>query len=115
MRRYCFALDLKNDEQRIREYEGHHQAVWPEVQDSFQRAGITNVELYRTGNRLCMLLEVDESFSFEKKAAIDAADPVVQRWEALMGSYQQPLPWAREGEKWILMQPVFRLHEQAGK
>lgn len=109
IQRYCFALDLKNDEDRIAEYEAHHSAVWPEVQASFHRAGIENVELYRTGNRLVMMLEVGEDFSFEKKQQIDAADPVVQKWEALMSTYQQPLPWAAPGEKWILMKPIYKL------
>lgn len=110
LNRYCFALDLKNDEERIAEYEAHHKSIWPEVRDSFWRAGIENVELYRTGNRLVMMLETNEGFSFEKKEKIDAEDPVVQRWEALMSGYQQPLPWAGEGEKWILMKPIFLLN-----
>ena len=105
--RYCFALDLKNDEKRIAEYEEHHRAVWPEVRDSFKRAGIEAVELYRSGNRLCMILEVNEDFTFEKKEKIDSEDAVVQKWEALMGTYQQPVPWAKPGEKWVLMKEIF--------
>lgn len=109
--RYCFALDLKDDPSLITEYENHHANVWPEVRDSFRRAGIENVELYRTGNRLFMLLDTNESFSFEKKKQIDEEDPVVQQWEALMGTYQQPLPWAKDGNKWVLMQTVFKLNQ----
>jgi L-rhamnose mutarotase len=106
--RYCFALDLIDDEKKIAEYESHHAVVWPEVEDSFRRAGIEHVELYRAGNRLFMLLDVNESFSFEKKAEIDASDPVVRKWEALMSTYQRELPWAKEGEKWMLMKLVYR-------
>lgn len=106
-KRYCFALDLINDEKRIAEYEAHHKNVWPGVRDSFKRAGITEVLLFRSGNRLCMMLEVNDQFSFEKKQEIDRKDPVVQQWEELMGSYQQPLPWAKPGEKWTLMDEVF--------
>ncbi|RYZ83863.1 MAG: L-rhamnose mutarotase, partial [Proteobacteria bacterium] len=43
--RYCFALDLKNDPCRIEEYEKLHENVWPEVRESFERAGITDVQL----------------------------------------------------------------------
>lgn len=109
--RYCFALDLVDDAVRIKEYESHHAEVWPEVRDSFRRAGIENVELYRTGNRLFMLLDVNEHFSFDKKKKIDDEDPVVQRWEALMSTYQQPLPWAEKGEKWVLMNSIFKLNK----
>ena len=109
--RYCFALDLKNDPSLIAEYESHHANVWPEVRDSFDRAGIENVELYRTGNRLFMMLDTNETFTFEKKKAIDDADAVVQKWEALMSTYQQPLPWAKSDEKWILMKCIFKLNK----
>ena len=109
--RYCFALDLIDDAARIAEYENHHAEVWPGVRDSFYRAGIENVELYRTGNRLFMLLDTNENFSFEKKKKIDDEDPVVQKWEALMSTYQQPLPWGKPGEKWVLMKAIFKLNK----
>src|SRR4051812_22697798 len=109
--RYCFALDLKDDEAKIAEYEEHHKKVWPGVIDSFSKAGIENVELYRTGVRLFMILETNENFSFERKEQIDQADPVVQKWEALMSTYQQLLPWADKGQKWILMKPLFLLNK----
>ena len=109
--RYCFALDLIDDSDRIAEYESHHAHIWPEVRDSFRRAGIENVELYRSGNRLFMLLDTNEHFSFDKKKKIDDEDPVVQKWEALMSTYQQPLPWAKPGEKWVLMKTLFKLNK----
>ena len=46
-----------------------------------------------------MILEVDESFTFERKAAMDAANPKVQEWEALMWKFQQALPGSKLGEK----------------
>lgn len=109
--RYCFALDLKDDPALIAEYESHHANVWPEVRDSFYRAGIEDVQLYRTGNRLFMLLDTNESFTFEKKKKIDEEDAVVQKWEALMATYQQPLPWASADEKWVLMKNIFTLNK----
>ena len=109
--RYCFALDLKDDDQLIAEYERYHAAggVWPEILDSIKNAGIEVLDIYRTGNRLFMIMEVNEDFSFEKKAAMDAANPKVQAWEELMWKFQQPLPWAKEGEKWVLMEKIFDL------
>ena|SRR5688572_32817969 len=110
-KRFCFALDLKDDSARIAEYEAHHRKVWPEVVDGFHRAGIQNVELYRTGNRLFMILETDDAFSFDKKKEIDEKDPVIQRWEELMSTYQQQLPWAAPGERWIEMTPIYKLNK----
>ena len=110
MARYCLALDLKDDPQLIEEYEKYHQHVWDEIKKSITDSGITNMEIYRTGNRLFMIMETNENFSFEKKATMDAASPKVQEWEQLMWKFQQPIPWAKEGEKWVLMQKIFDLN-----
>jgi L-rhamnose mutarotase len=107
--RYCLALDLKDDAQLIAEYEAHHRNVWPAVENSLKEAGITALEIYRTGNRLFMILEAGDDFSFEAKAAADAANETVQQWEALMWRYQQALPGALPGEKWRLMERVYGL------
>ncbi len=109
MTRYCLALDLKEDTELIAEYEYWHQNGWPEIKKSILDAGITDMEIYRTGNRLFMIMEADDAFSFEKKAAMDAGNPKVQEWEELMWKFQKPLPWAKEGEKWILMDRIFKL------
>jgi L-rhamnose mutarotase len=110
MKRFCLALDLKDDAHLIREYEHWHAkgSAWPEVTQADLDAGITNIEIYRTGNRLFMILETDDTFTFERKAAMDAANPKVQEWEKLMWQYQQPLPWAKEGQKWVLMDKIFQ-------
>ncbi len=109
MKRYCLALDLKPDPALIAEYEAHHRAVWPEILDSIRAAGIEHLEIYRVGNRLFMVIEADDNFSFEQKAALDAANPKVQEWEMLMWRYQQALPNARPGEKWMVMERIFEM------
>ena len=109
MKRYCLALDLKDNQELIAEYERLHRAVKPEIISSIVNAGITVMDIYRTGNRLFMIMETGDDFSFEHKAAMDAANPKVQEWEQLMWKFQKPLPWAKEGEKWILMDQIFQL------
>ncbi len=109
MRTFCFALDLKDDEQLIAEYEEHHQHVPKEIVDSITNAGIESMNIYRTGNRLFMVMKVNESFDVKTKSEMDAADENVQQWETLMWKYQQALPWAKGEEKWVLMKPIFEL------
>jgi L-rhamnose mutarotase len=109
MKRHCLALDLKDDPGLIAEYEEHHRNVWPEILESIRRSGILSMEIWRTGNRLFMVMETTDDFSFERKAETDVADPKVQEWEALMWTYQQALPGAKPGEKWRLMERVFSL------
>ena len=111
MKRYCLAVDLIDDPELIAEYENRHknENAWPAITSSITDSGITNMEIYRTGNRLFMIMETDDSFSFEQKAAMDDANAKVQEWEQLMWKFQQPLPWARKGTKWILMNKIFQL------
>ncbi|HLT06163.1 MAG TPA: L-rhamnose mutarotase [Cyclobacteriaceae bacterium] len=110
MKRYCLALDLIDDPDSIREYEQYHApgAAWPEVTQHDIDCGILNIEIFRTGNRMFMILETDDAFSFEKKAEMDAANPHIAKWEELMWKYQLPLPWAKPGQKWILMDRIFK-------
>lgn len=111
MKRYCLALDLIDEPQLIAEYENWHRAEngWKEIRESILVSGILDMQIYRTGNRLFMIMETDDQFSFEKKAQMDNENPKVQEWEQLMWKFQQPLPWARPGEKWILLDKIFQL------
>ena len=108
-RRYCLTLDLKNNPALIAEYERYHERIWPEVTKSIKDAGIENMEIYRLGTRMFMIMEVTESFSFEKKAQADGTNPKVQEWEQLMWKFQQPLAEAKPGEKWLPMKRIFQL------
>ena len=109
MVRYCLALDLKDDPALIAEYEKYHKKVWPEIIESIKKSGIEILDIYRTGNRMFMIIEANDDFSFDKKTKMDAADPKVKEWEELMWKFQQALPWAKPGEKWVLMERIFGL------
>jgi L-rhamnose mutarotase len=108
-RRYCLTLDLKNNPTLIAEYKRHHQKVWPEITKSIKDSGIEDMEIYLLGTRMFMIMEVNERFSFATKAEADRQNPKVQEWENLMWKFQQPLPEAKPGEKWLLMERVFKL------
>jgi len=107
--RYCLALDLQPHPGLIAEYEKWHREVWPEIKQSILSSGITEMEIWRLEDRLFMIMETAEGFSFAAKAAMDAADPVVQKWEELMWKYQVAVPGGRPGEKWRLMTKIFGL------
>jgi L-rhamnose mutarotase len=109
MTRYCLALDLKDEPKLIAAYEEYHASVWPEIIASIKDAGIKVLEIYRVANRLFMIIEADNDFSFEKKAAMDSKNEIVMQWEKLMWEYQQALPTSKPGEKWVLMNKIFSL------
>jgi L-rhamnose mutarotase len=109
MKRYCLTLDLKNDPKLIAEYKQHHKAIWPEIVKSIKQAGVTVMDIYLYGTRLFMIMETTDSFSFYAKSSMDAANPIVQKWENLMWTYQQALPTSKPGEKWVLMEKIYEL------
>ena len=109
MKKFCMAVDLVNDPEMILEYEVYHKKIKPEIEKSIRDAGVTQMEIYRIENHLFMIMETEDDFSFENKAKMDAENPKVQVWEALMGKYQQGLPSAKEGEKWLLMKKIFAM------
>jgi L-rhamnose mutarotase len=109
VQKYCLALDLKDNVQLIAEYKTYHQNVWPEIIKSIKDSGIARLDIYCIGNRMFMTIEADADFSFEKKSMMDAANTKVQEWEELMWKFQQALPWAAPGQKWMLMEKIFEL------
>ncbi len=107
--RSCLALDLRDDPALIAEYCRMHETIWPEIAESIRTAGIESMEIWRTGNRLFMIMETNDRFDGNAKAAADAANPRVQEWEQLMWRFQQPLPWADPAQKWVPMDRIFDL------
>jgi len=114
--RRVLILDLKDDPALIAAYEAHHGpgAVPEAIVRSICTSGIEDMEIHRCGNRLVMVIETAPTFDPQAKAAADAADPAVIAWEELMDRYQQRLPWAPPGAKWIEAERIFALSDQSG-
>jgi L-rhamnose mutarotase len=110
-RRYCLTLDLKADPLLMAEYKRHHEKIWQEITRTIKDAGIEDMEIYLLGTRMFMVMEVNEKFSFEAKAAADGENPKVREWEELMWKFQEPLGEAKPGEKWLLMERIFKLEK----
>ncbi|MBW8882360.1 MAG: L-rhamnose mutarotase [Asticcacaulis sp.] len=109
-----YALDLKDDPVLIERYKAWHApgAVPEAVNASIRNAGIEALEIFLVGNRMVMVLTPGPGFDPVAKAAADAASSDVQAWEALMWQFQQTLPFAPEGEKWLPMERIYALSEQ---
>ena len=112
LKKICFALDLKDDAQAISNYKEYHKAVWPEINQSLKDSGIVTAEIYNTGNRLFMIIEAAPDFSIAQKSQMDQNNPRVQAWETLMWEFQQTLPHAPQGTKWVLMEKIYDLNDQ---
>ncbi|MEM6770084.1 MAG: L-rhamnose mutarotase [Bacteroidota bacterium] len=109
--RQILICDLKDDPELIEQYKTYHAAgnAWPEITESITSAGITSMEIFLAGNRLVMVMETSPDFDAAAKAAADGANPKVQEWETLMDTFQQRLPFAKDGEKWVATEQIFKL------
>jgi len=53
-RRFCLALDLKDDPELIAEYR--QLKVWPEITESLRKSGVRAMEIYLLGTRMFMVM-----------------------------------------------------------
>lgn len=109
--RHILICDLKDDPALIKSYKEYHAAgnAWPEITESITSSGISGMEIFLAGNRLVMIMTTNDSFDPAAKAAADASSPKVQEWENLMDTFQQRIPFADEGEKWVPLERIFKL------
>ena len=114
MTRRYYVLDLKDDAALIERYRAWHAPgeVPAPINASMRDHGIAELEIFLAGNRMVMILTPGPDFDGAKKAAFDAASPDVQAWEELMWQFQQALPFATPGQKWVEMEPIYALSEQ---
>ena len=116
MKQLCLMLELKDSRELIEAYEDYHQPgnVWPEVIRSIRDSGIVGMRIYRWGTRLTMLMDVEDSFDTDAKAANDASNPRVVEWEQLMESYQDTGHAGDPAGKWKPATCIFDLSDHAG-
>lgn len=109
-RRLCLSLDLVEDRDLIAEYEKLHQpgGVWPEVLAHIRASGVKSMQIWRTGDRMVMVSEVDADYPRPTGPVLSDA---AARWEALMDRFQRRLPQAAPGEKWHAMDCIFDLDQ----
>ena len=112
MPRHCLTLDLQDDPDKIAEYKRYHEKIWPEIRDSLYAAGVKQMEIYLLGTRMFMIMDVSDDFSFDRKAAMDSANPRVMEWEALMANFQAVPEGANPVRRWAPLEKVFDLSRQ---
>ena len=113
--RRCLILDLVEDDDAIAWYRDRHRPGGPPpaVMRAIRDAGVVEMEIFLSGNRLVMIVDapVDRDGSTVATNA-DADNPDVQAWEAAMDTVQRPVGWADPAEKWTPAQSIFRLSDQ---
>jgi L-rhamnose mutarotase len=107
------ALDLKDDPELIARYEHYHhpENIWPEIPVGIREAGIVDMQIYRIGSRLFMILDGGENIDFTAAFKKMGELPRQDEWAALMLGFQVRLSEAHPEEHWATMKPVFLLND----
>ena len=104
MKRYGQVIRLKDGV--LDSYRKHHAAVWPGILAKITACNIRNYSIYHKDGFLFAYFEYVGQ-DFDGDMAKMAADPLTQKWWALMKPMQQPLKTRAEGEWWANMEEVF--------
>lgn len=113
--RRCFAVDLVDDAESIACYRAWHTPGGPPqaVTDAIRADGVSDLQIWIVGDRMFMIMEQDSALAADVhgKAARDAANPDIRAWDALMRTFQRPLPFAPD-TTWVEMEQIYSLAQQ---
>ena len=81
MKRYCQTLTLVDDEALIEKYVEAHAHVWPEIIQGQREVGIVQMQIYRNGRQLFMIMDTVDEFDFDRDMRRLAGLPRQAEWE----------------------------------
>ena len=107
MKRFCQTLTLVDNEQMIEKYVEVHKHVWPEIIQGQREVGIKDMQIYREGRHLFMIMDTVDEFDIKRDMSRLATLPRQAEWEAYVSQFQGAKAEARSDEKWQLMERIF--------
>ncbi|MBO4840220.1 MAG: L-rhamnose mutarotase [Bacteroidaceae bacterium] len=107
MKRYCQTLTLVDNPEMIAKYVEAHAHVWPEIIEGQRQVGILDMQIYRKGRTLFMIMDTADNFDFQRDMARLATLPRQAEWEAYVSQFQGCAANARSEEKWQLTERIF--------
>jgi L-rhamnose mutarotase len=110
-KRFCKTLTLKDDEKLIEEYVRLHspENCWPEIAEGMKQIGILDMEIYRDGNRLFMIMDTIADFNHDEAFNRLATLPRQKEWEAFMSKFQDVNASEDAAEKWRIIGRIYKL------
>ena len=91
----------------ISKYIEVHKNVWPEIIEGQRAVGILDMQIYRHGRNLFMIMDTVDDFDFDRDMAHLATLPRQAEWEAYVSQFQGCSADARSDEKWQLLERIF--------
>ena len=88
-------------------YVEAHAHVWPEIIEGQRQVGILDMQIYRRGRLLFMIMDTVDTFDFDRDMGRLATLPRQAEWEAYVSQFQGCAANARSDEKWQMMERIF--------
>ena len=112
VKRYCQTMDLRDNEELIRNYREAHdkEHFWDEIKQGIRSVGILEMEIYILGTRLFMIVETPLDFDWDSAMQRLATLPRQEEWEAYVAQFQLCNENATSDEKWRMMERMFYLY-----
>ena len=100
-------MTLVDDPELVEKYIEVHSHVWPEVIAGQHEVGILQMQIYRLGRSLFMIMDTVDDFDFARDMARLAGLPRQAEWEAYVSQFQGCAADASSAEKWQMMEKIF--------
>ena len=113
-KRYCKALTLRDDPVLRQEYRALHrpEAMWPEITRGMKEVGILDMEIYRYGSVVFMIMDTVPDFDHDRAMQALANKPRQAEWEAYVSRFQETDARASARDKWQLLERVYEMEQQ---
>ncbi len=109
MKRYAMTVMLKDDPEIIRRYEQYHANPFLETNEGLLRVGIKRIYIYRFLRTLFLFMETRDDFDMDVDLPKYKEHPRAREWDELMATFQETIPGAPKGSKWVQLREVYAL------
>lgn len=107
---FCISTNMVADTTMQNEYIKLHveqQILWPEVGEGFCNEGFQYITMWKSDRRLVLIVGIPSDMDLDEMSKKNAENhPKVQEWNEYMGQFQEELPGAEAGQKWIFMNKI---------
>ena len=104
MPRVAFRLRIRAGKEA--EYDESHRHVWPALLTRLKEVGISDYSIFRRDQDLFLVMRVDDFDAAWRSLDQDLTNI---KWQQEMSKLFEPVPGLKPGEKFAMMQEVFRL------
>lgn len=107
-----FVVNIRPGEDKLKEYLDYHQAVWPEVEQGFKKAGYRHIRLFRSHHTVVMIVTVPAGADLDAMGkTAEAHHPRCKEWNTLMAGYQEGVAGMLPGQTWSETTPFFEFKQ----